>query len=176
MGAIRITIPEGQEPLPYLMTQIGSSELRGVLQSMGLTAFFNDSAVTPREREAGRFYLASLVDCAVCEQNRPARDLVGYSATDIEDAFYEHVFEWRTWPGYTERERLVIELYEAFLFDHLALAADDDLWARLAVAFDPTEIEDLCLLATIGSAINRLREVLLGGQAVCRPAAAGARR
>lgn len=168
MGTIRIDVPDGQDPLPYMMTGIGSGQLRSLLQTMAMTVFLNDSTVTPREREAGRFFLATLVECARCAANRPARDMVGFSADDIEDAFYEHILEWRTWPGYSERERLVIELYEAFFFDHVALAKDDDLWARLGTSFTSIEIEDLCLLATFGTATNRLREVLLGEQPLCR--------
>jgi len=167
MGTLRINIPDDADPLPHLMTQIGSPQLRSALVTMGSAMFLNDSGVTAREREAGRFYLASLVACQLCEENRPARDLAGYSDADIEDGFYENILEWRTWPGYTERERLVIEFYERFLVDHASLAEDDDVWARLAARFAPTEIEDLCILAMFAAAMNSLREVALGVAPLC---------
>ena len=63
-----------------------------------------------------------------------------------EDA-YGHVDEWRTWPGYTDRQRLAIEYAERFAVDHLAI--DDDLFDRLHAHFSDEEILDLTLCLSI---------------------------
>ena len=56
---------------------------------------------------------------------------------------YGHVDEWRTWPGYTERQRLAIEFAERYTIDHQGI--DDELFARLHAHFSDAEILDLSL-------------------------------
>ena len=74
-----------------------------------------------------------------------------------EDA-YGHVDEWRTWPGYTERQRLAIEYAERFAVDHLAI--DDDLFDRLHAHFSDEEILDLTLCLSIWLGLGRALAVL----------------
>ena len=72
---------------------------------------------------------------------------------------YEHLEEWRTWPGYTDRQRLAIEYAERFATDHRNI--DDELFARLAPPqFADDEILDLTLCSAVFLGLGRTLEVL----------------
>ena len=45
------------------------------------------------------------------------------------EELYAHVAEYRSWPGYTDRERLAIEFAERFVVDHTNM--DDEFFGRL---------------------------------------------
>ena len=74
-----------------------------------------------------------------------------------EDA-YGHVDEWRTWPEYTERQRLAIEFAERYTIDHQGI--DDELFARLHAHFSDAEILDLSLCLGIWLGLGRSLAVL----------------
>jgi alkylhydroperoxidase family enzyme len=164
---MRITIPADQEPMVYIWNQIASPQIRGVLQSLSQVSFTSDSTVTPKEREAIRYYLAYQEDCNACASFRAGRDIPGYSDEEISDEWYDHIPEYQTWPGFTERERLAIGFVTRFFDDHLGIEKDDDLWVRLHGHFTQTEIEDLVVLSAFAVGANRIREVLLGPVALC---------
>ncbi len=92
------------------------------------TAVYDKSVLPLREREMARMRIALANECEVC---RNTRDALG-EAAGVDEALYEHVPEWRTWPGYSERERLAAEFAERFASDHLGLRDDDDFWNRIA--------------------------------------------
>ncbi|MCB0997599.1 MAG: hypothetical protein KDB21_21055 [Acidimicrobiales bacterium] len=69
-----------------------------------------------------------------------------------------HVLEWPTWPGYSERERLVIEFAERFALDHESL--DDDVFGRLSAHFDDAEILELAVCVARHLGFGRLTRVL----------------
>lgn len=164
---MRIEIPSDQQPLVYLQTQIGSSGLNGVVRLLSQTLFVNDSTVTPKEREAVRYYLAYREDCNACVNFRAGRDIPEYSDEEMSDEWYDNIPNYKTWPGYTARERLAIEFVSRIFDDHLDVEQDDDLWTRLHGAFDLVEIEDLVLISAFVSASNMIREVFLGPVPVC---------
>jgi alkylhydroperoxidase family enzyme len=71
---------------------------------------------------------------------------------------YGHLDEWRTWPGYTERQRLAIEYAERFTVDHQGL--DDAFFDRLHTVFADDEILDLTLCLSIWLGLGRTLAVL----------------
>ena len=71
---------------------------------------------------------------------------------------YEHLDEYRTYAGYTDRQRLAIEYAERFATDHRGI--DDDLFARLRARFADDEILDLTLCLAVYLGLGRTLEVL----------------
>src|SRR5204863_3672310 len=92
-------------------------------------AVYSNSKLPVREREAARWTIALINDCAVCRDTR-ARE--GEQA-GIDDGFYSEIASWRTSTALTGRERLAAEFAERFAIDHLAM--DDAFWERLRAAF-----------------------------------------
>ena len=74
------------------------------------------------------------------------------------EELYTHVAEYRSWPGYTDRERLAIEFAERFVVDHTNM--DDEFFARLRGHFADDEIVDLGLCVAIFMGLGRFLRVL----------------
>jgi alkylhydroperoxidase family enzyme len=79
-------------------------------------------------------------------------------AAGVAEDAYEHLHEYRTYAGYTERQRLAIEYAERFAIDHQNI--DDELFARLRRQFDDAEILDLTLCCAVYLGLGRTLEVL----------------
>lgn len=124
-------------------------------------AVYDKSALPPREREAARMRIAELNGCAVCLGWR----IPELAAAGVDEALYEHVSEWATWPGYSERERLAIEYAERFATDHRSI--DDAFMARLRGAYRDDEIVDLTICIAQFLAFGRLTRVLDLDSAAC---------
>src|ERR1700690_2466019 len=80
-------------------------------------AVYEQSIIPVRERELARMRIAQINDCAICQQ---WRNTTG-AAEVVTEADYEHVGDWQTFAGYSERERLAIEYAERFALDHTAI-------------------------------------------------------
>jgi alkylhydroperoxidase family enzyme len=102
-------------------------------------AVYGNSRLSVREREAARWTIALINDCAVCRDTR-AHDGEQVGAGE---PFYAEVGDWRTAAGLSERERLAAEFASRFALDHQAM--DDELWQRLHAAFDDGELADLTI-------------------------------
>ncbi len=102
-------------------------------------AVYGNSRLSVREREAARWTIALINDCAVCRDTR-ARD--GASA-GAGEPFYEEVTDWRAAAGLSDRERLAAEFAERFALAHQAM--DDGLWDRLHAAYSDEELADLTI-------------------------------
>jgi alkylhydroperoxidase family enzyme len=102
-------------------------------------AVYGNSQLSVREREAARWTIALINDCAVCRDTR-ARD--GHAA-GANEPFYEEVSDWRHAEGLSDRERLAAEFAERFALDHLAM--DDALWDRLHTSYSDDELADLTI-------------------------------
>ena len=102
-------------------------------------AVYANSQLPVREREAARFTIALINDCAVCRDTR-ARD---GAAVGAGEPFYAEVTDWRAAEGLSLRERLAAEFAERFALDHLAM--DDAFWGRLRAAFSEEELADLTI-------------------------------
>jgi alkylhydroperoxidase family enzyme len=102
-------------------------------------AVYGNSQLPVREREAARWTIALINDCAVCRDTR-ARD---GEAAGAGEPFYADVTDWRSATGLSTRERLAAEFAERFAIDHLAM--DDEFWGRLHDAFSEAELADLTI-------------------------------
>jgi alkylhydroperoxidase family enzyme len=102
-------------------------------------AVYGNSQLAVREREAARWTIALINDCAVCRDTR-ARD---GEAVGADEPFYAEVTDWRASTVLSERERSAAEFAERFALDHLAM--DDEFWARMHGAFSEEELADLTI-------------------------------
>jgi alkylhydroperoxidase family enzyme len=102
-------------------------------------AVYTNSRLSTREREAARWTIALINDCAVCRDTR-ARD---GAAKGADEPFYADVGSWRQSTTLSERERLAAEFAERFAVDHLAMG--DEFWGRLRSAYADDEIADLTI-------------------------------
>ncbi len=102
-------------------------------------AVYGNSQLSVREREAARWTIALINDCAVCRDTR-ARD---GEASGAAEPFYVDVTDWRSASALSDRERLAAEFAERFAIDHLAM--DEEFWDRMHVAFSDDELADLTI-------------------------------
>lgn len=156
----RIDIPDGPGGDAAMVWSL-RPEMAGMVERMIGTAY-SSSILDPAEREAARMRIAELNACDACATFR-APSVVEAGVTDD---VYAHVSEWRTWPDYTDRQRLAIEFAERFATDHRAI--DDDLFARLRRAFTDAEILDLTLCCAVFVGLGRTLEVLQITEPVAR--------
>ncbi len=119
-------------------------------------AVYDKSSLPLREREVARMRIAEVNECELC---RNTRDEWG-AAAGVDEALYDHILEWRTWPGYSERERLAAEFAERLALDHVAMKRDADFWARLRAAFTDDEIVDLGICCALWLGSGRLMSTL----------------
>lgn len=126
----------------------------------GLTALseavYSGSHLPLRIREVARMRIAEANQCQLCRNTRDARG--------VDEALYEHILEWRDWPGYSDRERLAAEFAERFALDHLDMAQDDDFWVRLRASFTDHEIVGLNICCALWVGAGRAMRVLDVGQ------------
>jgi AhpD family alkylhydroperoxidase len=130
----RIDMPPGDELKSWLsLSPLGP----------GLTAFadavYTKSRLSRREFEAARMRVALSNQCVTCLNTR-YRDGEDHG---LDADFYDHVLEWATHPGYSERERLAIEFAERFC--ERWQDQDDAFWSRLKACYSDGEIVDLAL-------------------------------
>jgi AhpD family alkylhydroperoxidase len=148
----RINVPEG-EGGDRTMVWTLRPEMAGMVDSMISTAYHR-SIIPHEEREAARMRIAQLNACDACATFR-APSVV---EAGVDEDTYAHVAEWRTWPGYTERQRLAIEYAERFATDHRAI--DEELVGRMRENFSDEEVLDLTLCCAVFVGLGRTLEVL----------------
>jgi alkylhydroperoxidase family enzyme len=117
-------------------------------------AVYSNSRLPVREREAARYTIALINDCAVCQDTRPAKS----EEAGTDDSFYGQVTDWRNSVDLTERERLAAEFAQRFALDHLAM--DDAFWARLRAAYGDDEIADLTICCGTFLGLGRMLAVM----------------
>ncbi len=117
-------------------------------------AVYGNTQLTLREREAARWTIALINECAVCQGTRAK----GAAAAGIDEGFYAEVADRRTSAALSERERLAAEFAERFALDHQAM--DDDLWARLRAAFRDDELADLTMCCGTFLGLGRILAVI----------------
>jgi len=148
----RIHVPEGPGAEGRRVWAL-RPEMVGTVEEM-IDAVYHRSILPAAEREVARMRVAQLNDCAACSTAR-AQSVIDAGVT--EDT-YGYVDEWRTWPEYTDRQRLAIEFAERYAVDHQGI--DDDLFVRLHAAFTDEEILDLSLCLAIWLGLGRSLAVL----------------
>ncbi len=102
-------------------------------------AVYGNTQLSRREREAARWTIALINDCAVCQGTRAK----GAAEAGVDEGFYAEVANRRTSAALSEREQLAAEFAERFALDHQAM--DDELWGRLRTAFRDDELADLTM-------------------------------
>jgi alkylhydroperoxidase family enzyme len=102
-------------------------------------AVYGNTQLPVREREAARYTIAMINDCAVCRDTR-AKD---GAAVGADEPFYAEATNWRASTELSERERAAAEFGERFALDHLAM--DDEFWDRLHALFSEDELADLVI-------------------------------
>jgi alkylhydroperoxidase family enzyme len=102
-------------------------------------AVYANSQLAVREREAARWTIALINDCAVCRDTRAREG----AAVGADEPFYAEVTDWRASTALTEREKGAAEFAERFALDHLAM--DDEFWTRLHALYSDEELADLTI-------------------------------
>jgi AhpD family alkylhydroperoxidase len=148
----RIDIPDGPGGDGAMVWTL-RPEMAGMVQKM-ITTAYQSSRLPAAEREVARMRIAQLNACGACATFR-ARSVAGAGVTE---EMYRHLDDWRTFPGYTERQRLAIEYAEQFALDHRAI--EDELFERLRAHFADDEILDLTLCLAVYLGLGRTLEVL----------------
>jgi AhpD family alkylhydroperoxidase len=118
----RIDIPDGPGGDAAMVWSL-RPEMAGMVDRMIATPY-QRSILPAAEREVARMRIAQLNACDACATFRAP----SVAAAGVSDEMYEHVTDWRTWPGYSDRQRLAIEYAERFAGDHRSL--DDEMFAR----------------------------------------------
>lgn len=117
-------------------------------------AVYTHSQLDLREREAARWTIALINDCAVCQGTRAAHAV----EHDIDEPFYAEVAGWASSTALTERERLAAEFAQRFALDHQAM--DDELWGRLRAAYADDELADLTIACGMWLGMGRVMAVI----------------
>jgi alkylhydroperoxidase family enzyme len=148
----RIDIPDGPGGDGAMVWSL-RPEMAGMVDRM-ITTAYQKSKLPAAEREPARMRIAQLNACDACSTFRAPSVIEAGVTEDV----YEHLDEWRTWPGYSDRQRLAIEYAEQFATDHRAI--DDELFTRLRAHFGDDEILDLTLCCAVFLGLGRTLEVL----------------
>lgn len=124
-------------------------------------AVYNRNRLPMRVREIARVVIAEDNECVVCLNTRDADG----PAAGVDEDLYTHAADWRTWPGYTDQERLAAEFAHRFATDHTGLRADDEFWVRLRTQFSDELIADLTMSCAMWLGMGRMLRTLDMGQA-----------
>jgi alkylhydroperoxidase family enzyme len=147
-----IDIPEGDADPEVMMW--GLRPEMGVGAGALSHAIYEQSIVPIRERELARMRIAQINDCAICRQWRKSPGSEGA----LSEQEYASVADWRTFDGFSVRERLAIEYAEKFALDHHAL--DDEFYRRLRAEYTDPEVLDLTVCIGGWLALGRTLHVL----------------
>ena len=98
----RIDVPEGPGGDAAMLWSL-RPDMAGMVDRM-ITTAYRRSILPAAEREVARMRVAQLNACGACSTFR-APSVV---AAGVTDDVYDHLDEYRTYPGYTERQRLAI--------------------------------------------------------------------
>ncbi|WP_343599249.1 carboxymuconolactone decarboxylase family protein [Mycobacterium sp.] len=137
-----------------------SPELGGAIAGFSNTVY-NRNRLPMRTREVARMVIAHSNECAVCVNTRDGDG----PAQGVDEELYDHVLHWRTWPGYSEQERLAAEFAHRFATAHTALRDDDDFWRRCGEQFSDELLADLALSCALWLGMGRVLRTLDIGQA-----------
>ncbi|MGE2835982.1 carboxymuconolactone decarboxylase family protein [Mycobacterium sp. SMC-4] len=123
-------------------------------------AVYTKSRLPMRVREAARIVIAYANECVVCQNTRDSQG----EDNGITEEFYDYATQWRTWPGYSDAERIAMEFAHRFATDHTALRDDEDFWRRAAEHFDDELLTDLAISCAMWVGMGRMLRTLDIGQ------------
>jgi alkylhydroperoxidase family enzyme len=132
----------------------------GVAMAGFTHAVYNKNRLPMRVRELARMVIALDNECVVCQNTR---DSAGIEA-GVDEALYDHAAEWRTWPGYSEQERVAAEFAERFAGDHTGLRDDEEFWDRCRAELSEELLTDLALSCAMWLGMGRMLRTLDIGQ------------
>lgn len=159
----RVTIPAGEDPWIFVLAKLGSPALaRARIQALSVQ-YENETTLSAREREALRVRLGQIFSAPDAYRpdmalSREFTDLWG--AAPIPATFLEHLHAHRDWPGYSAREKLILEFAERFVADPVGMRLDEAFWTRLRAQVSDREIVDLCLLIGTWQATGTMLQLL----------------
>ncbi len=171
----RVHVPDdfASDPSAY----VWSTYAQGIAGPAGafVRAVYERSRLSLREMEAARMRTAHINGCELCIGMRSARDLQGYLEKSggnpelavsargnpvPDEEFYAQIENWRTWPGYSDRERLVAEYAERMGEAPKTVKHDEHLWQQLHAHFTDDEIVDMTFCIGAWMSMGRLTHVL----------------
>lgn len=126
-------------------------------------AVYDRNRLPMRVREIARTVIANANECVVCLNTRDADG----PAAGVDEDLYSHAAQWRTWPGYSEQERLAAEFAHRFATAHTELRDDEGFWQRCREHFSDELLADLALSCAMWVGMGRMLRTLDIGQA-CR--------
>jgi alkylhydroperoxidase family enzyme len=136
-----------------------SPQLGGALGNFS-DAVYHRSRLPLRVREIARMAIALDNECVVCQNTRFGEG----TAAGVDDEFYAHVRQWRTWPGYSAEERTAAEFGHRFAAEHIGLRDDEQFWARCREQFSDEILADLALSCALWLGMGRVLRTLDIGQ------------
>ena len=143
-----------------LIGWIGVSPQLGMALGNFSDAVYNRGRLPLRVREIARMAIALENECTVC---RNTRDEHG-PAAGIDEQFYDHVRDWRTWPGYSDQERIAAEFAFRFATNHTGLRDDEEFWSRCTQHLSDELLADLALSCALWLGMGRVLRTLDIGQ------------
>jgi AhpD family alkylhydroperoxidase len=148
----RLDVPDGPGGEAAMIWSL-RPPLGGMVERM-IKGAYSQSVLPAEERELARMRIAQINDCVACSDFRAPSVL----EAGVPAELYDHVADYATYSGYTDRQRLAIEYAEKFATEHASL--DDSFFARLRAAFSDEEILDLTLCVAVFLGLGRTLAVL----------------
>jgi alkylhydroperoxidase family enzyme len=164
---MRVDLPEAHrmEPLAHLAESYAPEIVRA---GNGFSATtYAMSKLSMREFEGARYRTAQINGCQLCQNYRVARDRnvadgpsITHNGAPPDEAFYDAVYDYRTSPILTVREKLAVEFAEGMGLDPRGLAVNEHFWTRFRSVFSDDEVVDLayCVAGWLG--LGRVAHVL----------------
>jgi alkylhydroperoxidase family enzyme len=143
----RIAVRDGTEP-EFFRAMAAAGDLGAAVRSLN-SRVYQGNELPIRVREVTRMRIALINNCFACR---------GARFDGMTEDLYEHVREWRTYPGYSPAERLAIDYAERFAEDHFSI--DDDFMALLREHFTEREVLALTIDIAYFLAFGRVTQVL----------------
>jgi len=134
-----------------------SPELGGAIGAFA-NAVYNRNRLPMRTRELARTVIAHSNECEVCVNTRT--ESTGAGGSDVPEELYDHALRWRTWPGYSDQERLAAEFAYRFATEHAVLRDDEDFWTRCSEHFSEELLADLALSCALWVGMGRVLRTL----------------
>ena len=132
----------------------------GTAMAKFTNAVYTKGRLPLRMREGARIMLAYANECVVCQNTRDADG----EANGVDEEFYDHAAQWRTWPGYSDAERIAMEFAHRFATDHLELRDDEDFWERAGRHISDELMTDLAISCAAWVGMGRMLRTLDIGQ------------
>ena len=143
----RITVPEGEEALEIILNHLGTPQLVDARKRMFRIMYdAPETTLSPREREVMRFPMTAMMGCPICNSVRMWRDWPGLSEPIEEELYTNAEVVNLDWPGFSDRERLLLEFVDRFANRIDGINGDDAFWERMHASFSDTEIGDIVVM------------------------------